>query len=72
MSSARKPPTYRHSSSIEEVKIDNVTVKVSGETADALANREYYNRYPNKWARIRSATRRPVPRLRMLMDVTGS
>ena len=59
MSSEDRPPTRRHSSSTVAGKNDNVTVNIgrSGETAEALSNREYYTRYPNSWAKIRSAMR---------------
>ena len=57
MSSAHKPPAHRHSSSTDAVKNDDVKLERSGETAEALASRDYYTRYPNNWAKIRSATR---------------
>ncbi len=60
MSSTHKPPAHhRHSSSIDALKTDNVTLGRSGESAEleALATRDYYTRYPNNWAKIRSATR---------------
>jgi hypothetical protein len=57
MSSAPKP-VHRHSSSTDAVK-NSVNLERSGETAEAaaLADRDYYTRYPNNWAKIRSATR---------------
>ena len=58
MSSELKPPTRRLSSSTIAGKNDNANVvERSGETAEALTNDDYYTRYPNSWAKIRSATR---------------
>jgi len=70
MSSARNPPAHRHSSTIDEVKIDNVNIEVSDEIAEALPNREYYTRYPNKWAKIRVLIREPAAEMLGTMILT--
>ncbi|KAH9054165.1 major intrinsic protein superfamily membrane channel protein [Lactarius vividus] len=69
MSSA-KPSTRRHSSSTDVVKNDNVNLERSGETAEALATRDYYTRYPNKWARIRELIREPAAEMLGTMILT--
>jgi hypothetical protein len=56
MSSTRETLAHRHVSSISAVKNDNVNLEESVETVEVLANQEYHTRYPNKWAKIRSAT----------------
>ena len=58
MSSAHKLPALRNdSSSSDPVKNINVNPERVSETPDALADQDYYTRYPNNWAKIRSATR---------------
>ena len=48
MSSEPKPPVRRHSSSTVAGK--------NGGTVEVLVTEDYYTRYPNRWAKIRSAT----------------
>ncbi|KAI9443189.1 aquaporin [Lactarius indigo] len=69
MSSA-KPSAHRHSSSIDAVKTDNATLERSGETAEALATRDYYTRYPNNWAKIREIIREPAAEMLGTMILT--
>jgi len=70
MSSEPPPPNRRHSSSTVAGKNDKVTVEYSGETAEALANREYYTRYPNRWAKIREIIREPAAEMLGTMVLT--
>jgi aquaglyceroporin related protein len=70
MSSAPKP-VHRHSSSTDAVK-NSVNLERSGETAEAaaLADRDYYTRYPNNWAKIRELIREPAAEMLGTMILT--
>jgi aquaglyceroporin related protein len=70
MSSEQKPPTRRHSSSTVAWKTDNGNPEPSGETAEALATRDYYTRYPNRWAKIREIIREPAAEMLGTMILT--
>lgn len=57
MSSAQRQSTHRHdSSSSDPVKNISVNIERSTETPEP-EEQDYYTRYPNNWAKIRSATR---------------
>ncbi|KAI9465520.1 major intrinsic protein superfamily membrane channel protein [Lactarius psammicola] len=70
MSSAHKPSAHRHSSSYDATKPDNGTLERGGETAEDLANRDYYTRYPNNWAKIREVIREPAAEMLGTMILT--
>jgi aquaglyceroporin related protein, other eukaryote len=61
MSSTSKPvrgSVHRHNSSIDTTKYDDSQQERGGQIAEPPLNAEndYYTRYPNSWARIRSVT----------------
>ena|ERR1700761_9065311 len=60
MASAHKLPTLRNDSSSSD-PVKNIDVNtgriVDTPDAEALADQDYYTRYPNNWAKIRFATR---------------
>jgi hypothetical protein len=57
MSSSQRQPNYRNDSASSDPVKNISAIERGAETPEALADQDYYTRYPNNWAKIRSARR---------------